>query len=396
MPATAQRLRIPLFSQSPPLPFFLSSLLSPLSPLPSTLYPLLSLALLLLAGCSRDIETIYGQREGSEASTSVNGTAVLADMFTLAGHRVSSWQMLSPRLQQKADCIVWFPNDFEPPSKEVCQWLEDWLSEKPDRTLIYVGRDFNAAPWYWEHVLPDAPPEQRELIRQRLADAKDSNNRARKNDIKTKRIDWFTLDRTRSSKKVKSLQGDPSWLEDIDASHADIELNDRLQPSDNAEVLLRSGDDMLVSRELWNDSRLIVVANGSFLLNLPLVNHEHRKLAGKLIAEIGEPAKNVVFLESYPGGPSIRGKDPEASMPTGLEMFNIWPTNWILMHLAMIGVLFCFMRWPIFGRPRPSEPIGASDFGRHVEALALLLKRSGDRNYARSKMLQYRKKSEQE
>jgi len=305
-------------------------------------------------------------------------------------------QMLSPRLQQKADCIVWFPNDFEPPSKEVCQWLEDWLSEKPDRTLIYVGRDFNAAPWYWEHVLPDAPPEQRELIRQRLTDAKDSNNRARKNDIKTKRIDWFTLDRTRPSKKVKSLQGDPSWLEDIDASHVDIELNDRLQPSDNAEVLLRSGDDMLVSRELWNDSRLIVVTNGSFLLNLPLVNHEHRKLAGKLIAEIGEPAKNVVFLESYPGGPPIRGKDPEASMPTGLEMFNIWPTNWILMHLAMIGVLFCFMRWPIFGRPRPSEPIGASDFGRHVEALALLLKRSGDRNFARSKMLQYRKKSEQE
>ncbi len=382
MPATAERLRIPLFSQLPPLPSALSALLS--------------FGLLLLAGCSRDIETIYGQREGSEASTSVNGTAVLADMFTLAGHRVSSWQMLSPRLQQKADCIVWFPNDFEPPSKEVCQWLEDWLSEKPDRTLIYVGRDFNAAPWYWEHVLPDAPPEQRELIRQRLTDAKDSNNRARKNDIKTKRIDWFTLDRTRPSKKVKSLQGDPSWLEDIDASHVDIELNDRLQPSDNAEVLLRSGDDMLVSRELWNDSRLIVVTNGSFLLNLPLVNHEHRKLAGKLIAEIGEPAKNVVFLESYPGGPPIRGKDPEASMPTGLEMFNIWPTNWILMHLAMIGVLFCFMRWPIFGRPRPSEPIGASDFGRHVEALALLLKRSGDRNFARSKMLQYRKKSEQE
>jgi len=353
-------------------------------------------SLLFLAGCSRDIETVYGQREGTEASTSVNGTAVFADMFTLAGHHVSSWQVLSPRLQQKADCIVWFPNDFQPPSDDVRHWFEDWLSDKQDRTLIYVGRDFDAAPWYWEHVLPDAPPGQRELIRQRLADAKDFYAKTRKSDVKTKQTDWFTLDRTHPLKKVVSLEGDPSWTKDIDASRAAIELNDRLQPSEDAESLLRSGDDVLVSRKPWDESRLIVVANGSFLLNLPLVNHEHRKLAGKLIAEIGEPGKNVVFLESHAGGPPIRAKDPEASMPTGLEMFNIWPTNWILMHLAVVGVLFCFMRWPIFGRPMPSEPVGASDFGRHVEALALLLKRSGNRNYARSKMLQYRKKSEQE
>ena len=131
MPAVAQCLRIPF---PPQFPTFLSSL-----------SPLLCL-LLLLAGCSRDIETVYGQREGTEASTSVNGTAVFADMFTLAGHRVSSWHMLSPRLQQKADCIVWFPNDFQPPSDDVRHWFEDWLSDKPDRTLIYVGRDFDAAP----------------------------------------------------------------------------------------------------------------------------------------------------------------------------------------------------------------------------------------------------------
>ena len=376
-PATAARSRVPVPS-----------------PLIPRHYPLF--LLLLLAGCSREIDTIYGQREGPGASTSVNGTAVFADMLTLAGHRVSSWSMLSPRLQKKADCIVWFPNDFQPPSEEVCLWLEDWLSDKPDRTLIYVGRDFDAAPWYWAHVLPDAPPEQRELVRQRLADANDTYTSARKSTVKTKRTDWFTLDRSRPLRKIKSLEGNPAWVKDINASRTAIELNDRLQPSESADVLLRSGDDMLISREPWDDSRLIVVTNGSFLLNLPLVNHEHRKLAGKLIAEIGEPAKNVVFLESYAGGPPIRGKDPDPSMPTGLEMFNIWPTNWILMHLAIVGVLFCFVRWPIFGRPKPSEPVGASDFGRHVDALALLLKRSGDRNYARSKMLQYRKKSEQE
>ena len=78
---------------------------------------------------------------------------------------------------------------------------------------------------------------------------------------------------------------------------------------------------MLVSREWFDESQLIVVANGSFLLNLPLVNHEHRKLAGKLIDAVGPPGQTVVFLESFAGGPPI-SDDPSGGMPTGAEIFN--------------------------------------------------------------------------
>ena len=195
---------------------------------------------------------------------------------------------------------------------------------------------------------------------------------------------------------MKTLEGDAAWLDGVDGTKTDIELRSRISPPQTAEVLLRSGRDVLVSRRTGRRGQLIVVANGSFLLNLPLVNHEHRKLASKLIDAIGPPRKTVVFLESEPGGPAIRDDDPAAAASTGLEIFNLWPTNWILLHLAAVGVFFCFSRWPIFGRPKTREVENGSDFGRHVDALAEMLKRSRDRAYAMERIFNYRQRAERE
>ncbi len=385
---------------------------------------LVLLLVLLLAGCGKDIDTLYGQRQGAGASRSVNGTAVLGDMFQRAGHRVYSWHAFSPKLQNNADCIVWFPDDFNPPSPKVREWLDDWLKEEPERTLIYVGRDFDAAPWYWEHVLADAPPEKQKILRERLDRAKSRFSRDRQElpnvektakkiaeeidekSPKTKKLErddkpedwgWFTLDRSQPPRKATKLKGKAGWLDGIDADKTDIELNARLTPPSSAEVLLTSGDDAIVSREkCHNESQRIVVANGSFLLNLPLVNHEHRKLAGRLIDAIGQPGQSVVFLESDSGGPPIRDDDPEADMPTGLDIFNIWPTNWILIHLAAVGVVFCFSRCPIFGRPKTVETVSGSDFGRHIDAVADLLERSGEPGAAMERIVSYRQKSERD
>lgn len=355
------------------------------------------LLVFFLTGCSRDIDTIYGQRQGPGASGSVNGAAVLGEMFEKAGHRVFSWRALSPRLHDRADCIVWFPDDFKPPSKEVREWLEEWLTQDAGRTLIYVGRDFDAAPWYWERVSTDVPPDQRTRVRKRLSWANDNYSSDREHlPKKPEDCGWFTIDNSKPLRKPKTLEGKAAWLNDIDAKKIDIELRSRLTPPKTAEALLRSGDDVLISRKAMKDSQLIVVANGSFLLNLPLVNHEHRKLAGKLIGKVGAPGKTVVFLESDEGGPPIRDDDPAAAAATGLEIFNVWPTNWILLHLAAVGVIFCFMRWPIFGRPRTCEIANGSDFGRHVDALAELLKRSRDHAYAMERILNYRQRTENE
>lgn len=345
--------------------------------------------LLLSAGCGGRIETGYGRRAGPGATGSVNGTAVLGEMFEQVGHKVFSWRRLSPKLQERADCIVWFPDDFEPPSADVRRWLDQWLSERPGRTLIYVGRDFDAAGWYWDTIAPTAPEEQQAEIRRRAVKDKSDFNARRAAMPKSKDCDWFTLDSQPPRRKVRSLQGQSEWHRDMDPAKLDVELGCRFLPTTDTEVLLESEGDMLIGYRRWHRSQVIVVTNGSFLLNLPLVNHEHRKLAGKLIDKIGPPSQTVVFLESGSDGPPIRDDDPLASPPTGVEIFNVWPTNWILLHLAAVGVIFCCWRFPIFGRPYEPRPDSPSDFGKHIDAMAALLERTGNHGYARTRLLHY-------
>ncbi len=350
---------------------------------------ILCLALPGCSGCNRGIDSRYGRRSGAGATSSVNGTAVLAEMFERYGHRVHTHLSLSPRIRARADCIVWFPNDFRPPSSETCDWIDNWLAESPGRTLIYVGRDFDAASFYWRKIRPQAPPEQKKEVIRRLQEAESEFQSARATLTGVEQCELFALDGRLAPRQVRTLQGDPYWLEGVDPSGVEIELNGRLTPPGWAEVLLESDEDVLVSLEYRGDGQVIVVANGSFLLNLPLVNREHRKLAGKLIGELGPPGQTVVFLESGPGGPRVLEEDPGVKVPTGMEIFHTWPASWILIHASLLGILFCFWRFPIFGRPRDPQPESQKDFGRHIEALGELLEQSQDRSYAMSQVLHY-------
>jgi len=389
------------------------------------------LLFLLAAGCGKQreyLEDEYGQRNGIGAAQSVNGTAVFADMVAQAGHRVTSWRVLSPRLN-KADCIVWIPDDFRPPEAPVIKWLEKWLSDKSksNRTLIYVGRDFDAAAWYWRQLEQNAPANEKASLANHAAIADEAFKGERKHHGNRTGCKWFDFDWDAEHRKVESLRGLEVWSDNVDAKNAAIELNNRLLSTDSdCDVLLGSGDDMLVGRQRVGRGQLYIVANGSFLLNAMLVNHEHRKLAGKLIEEIGSPGKNVVFVESRPSmfkigdfkklkekakkkrsaaavdsdpssgdtddeetSPPIRNDDPATSPPSGLEIADVWPTNWILLHFAAIGIIFCFWKLPVFGRPRAPDPSEASDFGKHIDAVAAMLKRSGDTKYARSRIDHY-------
>lgn len=344
----------------------------------------------VLAGCRQDLATQYGQRKGPGVTPSVNGTAVLSEMFEHEGHTVFSWNSLSPKLERRADVIVWFPDDFQPPGQQVRDWLDAWLSDKPGRTLIYVGRDFDAANWYWDTIGPRIPPQQAGELQTLKSEAKTVFLTGRSAIPKSEDCQWFTVQGSAKHRKVQSLQGKPEWVRDVAASQVAIELYGRMIPPEDAEILLRSEKDVLVSRQEQEHSQRIVVANGSFLLNAPLANHENRKLAGHLIDEVGPAPKTVVFLESYAGGPMIRDDDSFPRVPTGMEIFHVWPTNWILVHFAIVGILFCFARYPIFGPPRQPKPEDRSDFGKHIEALGEMLQRSEDTTYAFARLLHYR------
>ena len=98
-------------------------------------------------------------------------------MFELAGHKVQTRSYLSPSVHN-FDVIVWFPDDFKPPEEEPQKFLEEWLYRGQGKTLIYVGRDYDATIDYWEKVLPTAPPEQSVEVLRRLAQARAEHARA--------------------------------------------------------------------------------------------------------------------------------------------------------------------------------------------------------------------------
>jgi hypothetical protein len=348
---------------------------------------LLACCVLLLAGCAEEIDTVYGKRRGIGAEESVNGTAVLARMFEQAGHQVRSWQWLSPRLRDNSDTIVWCPDDFSGPDLERREWLAEWLLGQQGRTLIYVGRDFDAAPRYWDQIQAGAPANQLPELKRREAWAR-SEFQTRRAMLKDgEDCSWFTI-RNGPHRTVGTLTGDPAWLHGVDPAKVEIELYSTVVPplpSGEIDVLLQSGSDIIAWRQTIGGSKLIVIVNSSFLTNLPLLNHEHRKLADHLIREVGPPGE-VVFLESGAGGPTILEKDPGINLPTGPTG---WPLDYILLLFALTGLAFLFSQYPIFGTPRDTPKKHSADFGLHVLALGELLQQTGDEKYAQTKLQHY-------
>jgi hypothetical protein len=371
--------------------------------------------LLTFAGCTaRELDATYGRRRGDPGAASVNGTAVLASLFEEAGHRVTTWRRLSPKLGE-AQNLIWFPDDFAPPTEEQRRYLEKWLTDKSGRTLVYVGRDYDASVAYWKAVQVMAPAEQVPEVSRRLALARAMHNRQRAAIPDGESFEWFAV-RRNAPRPASNAELQGAWSTGIDGSKAEIELAGRLETPRSDEIdawyhrseviesrpvferLLTIGGETAVVRVSWEEaagSQLLLVANGSFLLNLPLVNHEHRKLARRLIRACGSPARTV-FLETGSGGPAIYDTEPGLDSPTGFEVFTVWPLGVILVHLTALGFLACIALFPVFGRPRELPAQVSTDFGKHVEALGELMEDANDPDYAWNKLRTYQEQVRRE
>jgi hypothetical protein len=368
----------------------------------------------LLFGCERkhdDIETEYGERSELRLASSVNGYGVLADMFAKAGHSVSTQSDLTPELKNSADAIVYAPDSFAPPDDATVEWFEEWLKTKPDRTLIYIGRDFDGAPIYWRKIRSQVPVKnQPEVDRRMRAAQAEFLIKRRAIPDETTNGKWFNIASGKlDHRDVRKLEGD--WSVGIDAKDVEIELNSRIEANDDVEpesekLLTAPHDkglesDVIAFRKVYKipgtrrffvfngTSQLIVVANGSFLVNLALVNKEHRKLVQRLMDNTGR-SHRVVFLHA--NAPTrIRessggGGEETASV---LDVFSVWPLSVILIQWIAVLALFCFSRWPIFGPPRDPPSAPASDFARHIGALAESWELTRDSSYARDRWQYY-------
>ncbi len=379
---------------------------------PSYYLPALAASVaLLLSGCGEEpLQTQYGTRFGQ----SVNGTNVLVEMVRQRGHEVATRRRVSRALERSAEVFFWTPSSNFPIGR-AHRFFEGWLARRPGRILVFVAPGYDAAPGYWFKAALKAPTDhqRRYSEKQFLAAELAKLNRSLLPDYQD--CGWFVFKKKQSS-SGGNLGGDPTWRGGLRANDLEIESYGRLSPDPiGGDVLLSVADDPVISRvrvlcETGGFSYVLIVSNGSFLLNLPQVNHQHRQLTGKLLDEIERLrtlenpnlTSHVLTTETgaFEGNSSsplvvfLEGEDPtgQSQDDPGRNPYSFLfkpPLSYFFFQLALGGVVFAFARWPIPARPRSGKQESLRDFGRHVAAVGELLEQTGDRSYAQQRLDYY-------
>lgn len=361
---------------------------------------LILIALMVGCGVRDELTTEYGKISGVGGGYSLNGTGVLADLFKERGFRVRRRTKISPRIYQ-FQTLVWIPDTRACPSDEAIEAINEWLADGYMRTLIYVGRDYDARADYWVDVLEPSPVEDKEEILRRVAEAQlDLDQKWNeiywwKDDKET--CQWF--DRKDSARMKTSDLGGP-LARDI-SSGTEIEVSSMLVPSKTktnypdpdwkaTPLLTAEGKDFvfkLVDKDdEYAEGQIIVVSNASFLLNFALVDPDNRTLAGNLIDRC-DPGGDVLFLES--GRSGIKVSDTDTNNHNSWAWIAEDPLCYIVPHFLFWGILFCFTFFPIFGRPRHVKQKSTSNFRNHVNALGKMIGRTDLPNRAINKIRKY-------
>ncbi|MCA9149569.1 MAG: hypothetical protein KDA92_09735 [Planctomycetales bacterium] len=361
---------------------------------------LIAICCLTAVGCgkSEKLSTRYGRARGA-GSQSINGLSVFAGMYEQVGCQVTTWRRLSPKLDRQ-QVIVWAPDRYTPPTSTEINYLNNWLSV-PGRTLVYIGRDYDGATDYWRDVLPLTAADERLGVRNEAARAAAADEDRRERLSESATCTWFDIESDQDVPPPHRLAG--PWADSIDAQNVELVVNRRWQLPNIDEdtdwggslqsTALLTADDRLVlgrlTRDTWEDSQILIVPNGSWLLNSRLVNREHRRLAQQVIDE-SWTLDRVCFLES--DDQELVVSDRDTNPPLILQMFTVYPANVLMLHVVFLGMLYCISVYPIFGLPKTLPPDEVSDFGKHVTAVGELLEKGRDRSYARALVDQYREK----
>ncbi len=155
--------------------------------------------------------------------------------------------------------------------------------------------------------------------------------------------------------------------------------------------LLSDDDDKALVFEVYNDenwegSKVIVIANASLCCNYSLTDPASRLALQEIIERIS-PKGRVAFMNS--SNPTLLQSHDNSNDSFGFQLLTVYPLNFIFIHLLFAGIVTLIALWPIFGRAQPLAAQNDRDFGRHVQALGQLLRRTSDRTFANSMVARY-------
>lgn len=329
---------------------------------------------LILCGCSETLKTSYLDPQGK----SINGVAGFVELVKSTGREVQVWQAISPRLKQDVNAVVIFQSEFDEIPDDRIANIRQMLRKSSIQTVVIVIRDSDCEIDYWRQVA--AMPE---LSDKDKAAADESMRRARK-DFKLEAFKGFEPENGFYGLKQVDRTNQPDVIKvDIETEDEPIQvsakwpLNRQLDHSDDTVILWSTGDESLLTEDLYyTGQQVLVLASAAPLLNGGLVDPGNRQLAEELVKYLPE-GKVVVTLSSRWSDGSF------AESPSIWHFLKVHPHGWIFGQTLLALLLFCWWKLPIFGRSKIATNVEGVRFGRHIEALGALLQRTRDAAFAR-------------
>lgn len=344
------------------------------------------LGLGLCHGCyerSESVPEVYGTRRGWEGRQSLNGTSVLAGLFRRRGHDVVVDNRISPRIG-RFGTIVWFVDPEKGcPSPEVADLLSNWLSGGSGRRIVFAGWGYNAGEAFWTEGVEAGIGTQRRMAERKRAESMARWDAVRwsapqEDSPRTGDCRWFRTD-FGPREILAGVETERGQV--IPLSGGSVELSpERLLPvSDTGRVVTwfrsTSGVPLVFeSQEAASapGASVVVVSNGSFLLNYGLANPVHRVLVDAFLERL-EPVQGPVLFVS---AADLRFSDRLIENKTAWSWINQPPLPGIVPHFLVLVLLFLVSRLPILGRPVRLQWEQQPGFGRHLQAVGQLLRRS--------------------
>lgn len=350
----------------------------------------------VLAG--QGLPTQYGRQKGPGYWQSVNGTELLARMFQSMGHSTETRNTMTPSID-RVDVLVWFPDELSPMDEFVQQRLREWLQSGFSKTLVIVGRDYDATCDYWKSVAAQASGAEKVEAERQWALARSqlmAKRYAQGSSFAPSEMscDWFDVEL--GDEEVGTVFGGP-WADSVSEAPQTARFGRVrwLPPKaktnaygnwDYASLLDVNGQPFAFSMTR-GESEVIVINNGSLFLNYPLAQPQNQQFVEALDSTINTWG-DIVFLESGPNGLAISNSDGRQTM---WSWISEPPLRFLVPHFLVWGVIACFVFYPIFGRPRRGIEPSKSGFRKHVRAIGELLASSQETSYAQQSISNYQK-----
>ena len=331
----------------------------------------------------------YGQR-GGQGRVSLNGTSAFARLLQEYDLDVQSASRLTPRID-RYDVLFWFPDSDREDYAAEQERLEAWLRSGTDRRLIIVGRHYDATIDYLTQIGQSQDSEQGLDYRRRLAEAVSVSHLESLKQQETYFDGW--VEWTPGSRRRSSQLGGP-WAAGLENANLTTSRypnipsaeDQKSHPTRSYEVKLEADGEpfaVAIQDSLWNGGEVIVVSNGSFILNYGLTDERNRQVVANMLDDLDfeDYFWGALFLESDEAGLPVMQRE-ESGQKTMWDWMTEWPFSFFIPHFLVLGILIYFVFYPIFGRPKNLALPSSTDFGQHVEALGELMEKTRDRAYA--------------